>query len=68
MALARKCDRCGGFYIPETRKANGYDCNAITTVQRNLSNNYCQNECYDLCPKCLDSFIKWLNNDKQEEA
>lgn len=43
MALARKCDRCGGFYIPETRKVNGYDCNAIATVQRNLSNNYYQN-------------------------
>lgn len=22
MSLARKCDRCGSFYIPESRKKN----------------------------------------------
>lgn len=40
MALARKCDRFGGFYIPETRKTNGYDCNEIfpmTTIRMNDS-------------------------------
>lgn len=62
MALARKCDRCGDFYVPETRKVNGDDCNAITLINRDLSNKYYANRSYDLCPNCLDSLLKWLSN------
>ena len=75
MSLSRKCDRCGSFYIPESRKKNrggsGGEFNAITLIDRTdrtLSNKYYENRTYDLCPNCSDSLINWLNNDTCKEA
>lgn len=66
MALARKCDRCGGFYNAEMPKANKGDFNALELINRNLTNDFYSIRVYDLCRDCRDSFIKWLNNDQKE--
>lgn len=68
MALGRKCDRCGAFYLPETNVINSEEFNAFMPFNRDLRNKLYSNRIYDLCPDCLDSFIKWLNNDNQKEA
>lgn len=33
MTLARKCDRCGALYIPETRKAESGSFNAFCAAR-----------------------------------
>lgn len=72
MSLARKCDRCGSFYIHESRKKNrgasGDEFNAITLIDRTLSNKYYENRTYDLCPNCSNSLLEWLNDCNQKEA
>lgn len=68
MALGRKRDRCGAFYLPETNVINSEEFNAINLIKRDLSNKFYSNKIYDLCPNCRDSIIKWLNNDNQKEA
>lgn len=52
MSKAKKCDKCGAFYEP-------YKTGIII-----LSNTMPQ-EGLDLCPECMDTFKKWLNNDVQ---
>lgn len=68
MALARRCDRCGSFYIPKSRRSGGGEFNTITLIDRTLSNKYYENRTYDLCPNCSESLINWLNNDTCKEA
>lgn len=68
MALARKCDRCGGFYNPEIRKANRGEFNAVKLINRDLTNDFYSIRVYDLCPDCRDSFIEWLDDNNQKEA
>ena len=68
MSLARKCDRCGSFYIPEPRRSNREQCNAINLVNRTFGDATYSNGTYDLCPNCLNSFLNWLNNDTCKEA
>lgn len=68
MSLARKWDRCRNFYIPKSRRSGGGEFNAITLIDRTLSNKYYENRTYDLCPNCSESLINWLNNDTCKEA
>lgn len=68
MSLARKCDRCGSFYIPESRRADGEYFNALTLMYRKLNDSCYANGTYDLCPNCSDSLINWLNNNTCKEA
>lgn len=68
MSLARKCDRCGSFYIPEPRKSNREAFNAINLVNRTFGDATYSNGTYDLCPNCLNSFLEWLNACCQKES
>ena len=68
MSLARKCDRCRSFYIPESRRENGEYFNAFTLIHRKLNNTFYANKTYDLCPNCSNSLLKWLNDCNQNEA
>ena len=61
MTLARKCDRCGALYIPETRNIDNETFNSIVPLDRNFNGTYFMRNFYDLCPDCLDSFLKWFN-------
>lgn len=53
---AKKCDRCGNFYIPKylmyqkTNPGKRYVFDSIYTGSNSI----------DLCPECLNWFIKWL--------
>ena len=53
MSKARKCDRCGAFYEP-------YKTDILITKNPVHPING-----LDLCPDCMDTFKKWLNNDVQ---
>lgn len=53
MSKAKKCDRCGAFYEP-------YKTDIIIITKNSL-----QADGLDLCPDCMDTFKKWLNNDVQ---
>ena len=56
---AKKCDRCGEFYIPDYNSAM---CNAISKY-RQLRHDCDGNKNYDLCYKCMKSFERWLSNE-----
>lgn len=69
MSLARKCDRCGSFYSPESsrsKREEGF--NAINLINRTFNNVAYSNGTYDLCPNCLNSFLEWLNACNRKEA
>lgn len=51
MSLARKCDRCKEFYVPSK-----YDHTISYREHETRPAVY-----YDVCPKCFDLFIKWIN-------
>lgn len=53
MSKARKCDKCGAFYEP-------YRTNIVILSRDSLSADG-----LDLCPDCMDTLKKWLNNDVQ---
>lgn len=53
MSKAKKCDKCGAFYEP-------YKTDTII-----LTKNVLSTDGLDLCPDCMDTFKKWLNNDVQ---
>ena len=58
MSKAKKCDRCGAFYEPYKT-----DINIITGVI--ITTDSLKTDGFDLCPDCMDTFKKWLNNDVQ---
>lgn len=63
MANAKKCDRCGKFYESYHTDVNGYSANAIF-VAHETSITYKERDIrfvLDLCPECMNSFTKWLN-------
>lgn len=68
MALAKKCDRCGDFYIPEVIrvqgiKGGGTNFNAFMLIDRDSANNSYTNRGYvDLCPNCLKEFGEWFTS------
>lgn len=68
MSLARKCDRCGSFYIPESRRSREDGFNAINLANRTLDNATYSKRTYDLCPNCSNSLLDWLNYCNQNEA
>lgn len=69
MSEARKCDRCHGFYeLPKEDQKNRdypyYMKGAYVKIM--LFDRYGEREestrWYDLCPKCVESLDKWLEN------
>ena len=68
MSLARKCDRCGSFYSPESRLADGEYFNAFSLVYRKPNYTPYANKTYDLCPKCSSSLLEWFNDYNQKKA
>ena len=68
MSLARKCDRCGSFYIPASRRSREDGFNAINLANRTLNDSTYSKGTYDLCPNCSNSLLDWLNDcNKKEE-
>lgn len=57
MANAKKCDRCGEFYLDNNKVAYGIS----------YWNGFSWNDHKDLCPKCEGSLEKWYQRSKMEE-
>lgn len=68
MSLARKCDRCGSFYIPKSRRSREDRFNTIDLITRTFKDAPYSNAVYDLCPNCSNSLLEWLNDCNQKEA
>lgn len=70
MAMARKCDRCGGFYDEYLKKKRFTDpVNAIAFVQRTERGNWTgdNKDAFDLCPDCLNDVADYvLGKEKRE--
>ena len=73
MANAKKCDRCGKFYIKQTPLEMSVLENAANTLKESIDILLqkhtldavhflarVQKEC-DFCPDCADSFKKWFS-------
>lgn len=65
MAIARKCDRCGGFFefyavvCPDGSTARGF--NTIVQGSYNEHDGYYHKKTYELCQKCCKEFNDWLD-------
>lgn len=61
--LAKKCDRCGGYYDRyhylsqiANHKANGI----VLADFNDNEDTYYNRKDIDLCPKCLNDFQSWM--------
>jgi hypothetical protein len=58
MALAKKCDRCGGYF--DHYHTDKSDVNGLVEVDFNsISDNYKAIVGIDLCPKCVRAYKYW---------
>ena len=64
MTIAKKCDRCEKFYEEYNTKKDRDNINGIVTANIDFDGSYFSNKIIDLCPKCKDEFIEWLNLNK----
>lgn len=74
MAIARRCDRCGGYFSPETEKGeycrfsnptvmDGESYSKSRTKGEMVKNG---DDAIDLCPKCTELFKKFMKNEPFE--
>lgn len=63
MAFAKKCDRCGKLYEEYNTKSDPMNTNGVTVVNLDHSRNYHTQKVLDFCPKCNESFNKWLKGE-----
>lgn len=62
---AKKCDRCGNFYILMDKKAK-IDGNILKYIKL-VNNLEFTIKSYDLCDDCVKDLQQWLKNKKVEE-
>ena len=55
MANAKRCDRCGGFYIP---RVDGVEMNQISIYSSKSRLSFY----WDLCEKCMEELVRFINN------
>lgn len=68
MAIALKCDRCGGLYEHHRMKYMGNYINGIQIINTNIDCNRTWDvRTLDLCPKCCEEFINWIEDKKEED-
>ena len=60
---AKKCDRCGAFYMPQV-KTNDYKTSLeqLVTSVKKPQQKYITDVC-DLCPECVKKFYDWLRSE-----
>lgn len=72
MAIARRCDRCGEYFSPETEKSEFCRFHNPTVSDgksfRDIKIKYkmCHQDDVDLCPKCTELFKKFMRNEPFE--
>ena len=67
--LARKCDRCGGFYEIYGDKIinNNYiKANAIMFIDVDKIGGITNRKAFDLCPKCMELMQRFIKNQIEE--
>ncbi|MBO7712378.1 MAG: hypothetical protein J6S85_02720 [Methanobrevibacter sp.] len=59
MAEAKKCDRCGGFYIEEMRFPHRVivEYPAVSLLRERYASRV-----FDVCPDCLKQLNEWFDN------
>lgn len=70
MSMARRCDRCGGYFSPETEKGEYcrfsnptiMDGGSFSKIQ--IKYKLCYQADVDLCPKCTWLMKKFMQNKK----
>lgn len=69
MADAKRCDRCGGYYNLYERKIPGkdFDCLGKASGFRLIDQRNRQSQGKDICPSCMEEFIKWWEEGKHGE-
>lgn len=64
MANAKKCDRCGSFYIENETIPSEYVVNSILGGVNTVTVKGNSDEHFDLCDSCLEKLFKFLNNEE----
>lgn len=64
MASAKKCDRCGKYYVINKTKRSIHEC---TVIGIRIVNNITNSKMYDLCDDCIDALFDFMYLDDKEE-
>lgn len=68
---AKKCDRCGSFYVRKELKMDNtvgiLDKNVFNVVFKYRGDGYDYDYLVDLCPKCMNEF-KWFFENAKKQA
>ena len=70
MAIARRCDRCGEYFSPETEKSefcrfhNPTVSDGESFCKTQIKYKMCRQADVDLCPKCTWLLKKFMQNKK----
>jgi hypothetical protein len=54
---AKKCDRCGKFYVPQIKTTD-----VITRIEQVVLKEKHITDICDLCPDCVKAFYDWLRS------
>ena len=66
MALAKKCDRCGGLYEPKAIKYDGESFNGVALVTKENESKIHYTTVYkDLCPGCIAKIKNFLKAEER---
>lgn len=74
---AKKCDRCGKYYVENSISKDKFDIVCLVDGKRSIAikkisetirvdGNYKSEENYDLCDECMKSFENWLESCERE--
>lgn len=63
MSNAKKCDRCGRYYDKNIKhKSSGRLIGSIISGVATTNRIYDNDNCYDLCDKCITELYEFLEN------
>lgn len=69
MAYARKCDRCGNFYDPYTKRSDSGPVNSLQLLETSMDGIIRQTrKTFDLCPECMNKIINFLENKEEDDG
>lgn len=67
---ALKCDRCGKFYIPRTKKDSAV-LEGVNIERIGITDGYdvgYNGRTFDICPRCAKSFVQWFKEIEMDIA
>jgi hypothetical protein len=63
---AKRCDRCGAFYVPKMKGTEEVKTQLEMVVAAVKNTKKHITDICDLCPKCVMAFYEWLRCAKEE--